>query len=42
MDPISITYTGKPFPFRNPPRVTLVIEPSKIDHHVLPFESVSP
>ena len=42
MDPIAITYTGKPFPFRRPPRVTLVIEPTKIDHHVLPFEPVGP
>jgi PPOX class probable F420-dependent enzyme len=40
MDPISIVYTGKPFPSRQPPRVTIVIEPTKVDHHVLPFEAV--
>jgi PPOX class probable F420-dependent enzyme len=37
MDPISIVYTGKPFPYRDPPRVTLVIEPTKVDHRTLPF-----
>ena len=40
MDPISVVYTGKPFPFRDPPRVTIVIQPVKVDHRVLPFEAV--
>lgn len=38
MDPISVAYTGKPFPFREGPRVVLVIEPTWFDHRVLPFE----
>jgi PPOX class probable F420-dependent enzyme len=40
MDPISYVYTGKPFPSRQPPRITIVIEPNAIHHHVLPFEAV--
>jgi len=38
MDPISIKYTGKPFPFRDPDgRVTLVIEIEKAKYSQLPF-----
>ena len=39
MDPISLKYTGKPFPFRNPEgRVALVIEVDKARYTKLPFE----
>jgi len=39
MDPISIKYTGKPFPFRNPEgRVALFIEVDKARYTKLPFE----
>ena len=39
MDPISIKYTGKPFPFRNPEgRVALIIELDKVRYTKLPFE----
>jgi len=39
MDPISIKYTGKPFPFRNPEgRVALYIELEKTRYAKLPFE----
>jgi PPOX class probable F420-dependent enzyme len=38
MDPISIVYTGKPFPFRAPGRVTLVIVIDSVRHGTLPFE----
>ncbi len=39
MDPISVKYTGKPFPFRNPEgRVVLVIEVEKARFTKLPFE----
>ena len=41
MDPISIVYTGRPFPFRQPPRVTIVIQPTRVDYRVLPFEPIS-
>jgi PPOX class probable F420-dependent enzyme len=40
MDPISIVYTGKPFPFRGPDRVTIVIEPDWARFGRLPFEPV--
>ncbi len=43
MDPISIKYTGKPFPFRNPEeRVALVIEVDKERYTKLPFEHTPP
>jgi PPOX class probable F420-dependent enzyme len=43
MDPISIKYTGKPFPFRNPEgRVALVIECEKARYTKLPFEHTPP
>jgi len=39
MDPISMKYTGKPFPFRNPEgRVALMIEVDKERYTKLPFE----
>jgi len=39
MDPISLKYTGKPFPFRSPEgRVALVIEIDKARYTKLPFE----
>jgi PPOX class probable F420-dependent enzyme len=39
MDPISIKYTGKPFPFRNPEgRLALMIEVDKERYTKLPFE----
>jgi PPOX class probable F420-dependent enzyme len=39
MDPISVKYTGKPFPFRNPEgRVALIIELDKVRYTKLPFE----
>jgi PPOX class probable F420-dependent enzyme len=43
MDPISLKYTGKPFPFRNPEgRVALVIEVEKARYTKLPFEHTPP
>ena len=42
-DPISIKYTGKPFPWRNPEgRVALVIEVDKARYTKLPFEHTPP
>ena len=39
MDPISVKYTGKPFPFRNPEgRVALFVELDKARYAKLPFE----
>lgn len=39
LDPISIKYTGKPFPFRDPKgRVALYIEVDKARYAKLPFE----
>jgi len=39
MDPISVKYTGKPFPFRNPEgRVALMIAAEKARYTKLPFE----
>jgi PPOX class probable F420-dependent enzyme len=43
MDPVSIKYTGKPFPFRAPEgRVVLVIECEKARYTKLPFEHTPP
>ena len=43
MDPISLKYTGKPFPFRSPEgRVALVIEFEKARYTKLPFEHTPP
>lgn len=43
MDPISVKYTGKPFPFRNPDgRIALVIELDKARYAKLPFEHTPP
>lgn len=39
MDPISMKYTGKPFPLRNPEgRIALIIEVEKERYTKLPFE----
>ncbi|MGB7553518.1 MAG: PPOX class F420-dependent oxidoreductase [Candidatus Korobacteraceae bacterium] len=43
MDPISLKYTGKPFPFRSPEgRVALIIEVEKARYTKLPFEHTPP
>ncbi len=43
IDPISLEYTGKPFPFRSPEgRVALVIEIEKARYTKLPFEHTPP
>jgi PPOX class probable F420-dependent enzyme len=43
LDPISIKYTGKPFPLRGPEgRVALVIEVEKARYTKLPFEHTPP
>ena len=43
MDPVSLKYIGKPFPFRNPEgRVALVIEIDKARYAKLPFEHTPP
>jgi PPOX class probable F420-dependent enzyme len=38
MDPISMKYTGQPFPVRGPGRVCFVIEAEKAKATTLPFE----
>jgi PPOX class probable F420-dependent enzyme len=39
MDPISVKYTGKPFPFRNPEgRIGLIIAVDRARYTKLPFE----
>ena len=43
MDPISVRYTGKPFPFRSPEgRVALCIEIDKARYAKLPFAHTPP
>lgn len=43
LDPISVKYTGKPFPFRNPEaRVALIIDVEKARYTKLPFEHTPP
>jgi len=43
LDPISVKYTGKPFPFRAPEgRVALMIEVEKERYTKLPFEHTPP
>jgi PPOX class probable F420-dependent enzyme len=43
MDPISMKYTGKPFPFRNPDgRVALFVEVDKARYLKLPFTHTPP
>lgn len=43
MDPISIKYTGKSFPFRNPDgRIALIIELDKARYAKLPFQHTPP
>ena len=38
LDSISMKYTGKPFPYRNPGQVALYIELDKARYEKLPFE----
>lgn len=38
MDPLSVKYTGRPFPTRGPGRIALVIEPEHVSYRALPFE----
>jgi PPOX class probable F420-dependent enzyme len=43
MDPISVKYTGREFPMRNPEgRVALIIEADKVRYLKLPFEHTPP
>jgi len=43
MDPISVKYTGKPFPFRTPEgRIALFIEVDKARYAKLPFQHKPP
>jgi len=43
MDPISVKYTGKPFPMRQPEgRVALIVEVDKERYTKLPFEHTPP
>jgi PPOX class probable F420-dependent enzyme len=43
MDPISIKYTGQPFPMRSPEdRVALIIEADRVRYMKLPFEHTPP
>lgn len=43
MDPISMKYTGKPFPFRSPEgRVALYVEVDKARYTKLPFQHTPP
>jgi PPOX class probable F420-dependent enzyme len=43
MDPISVKYTGRPFPFRDPEgRVALVIEVDSARYTRLPFQHTPP
>jgi PPOX class probable F420-dependent enzyme len=42
MHPIAHVYTGRPFPFNSGHQVTLVIEPSWVHYHKLPFEHTPP
>ena len=43
MDPISMKYTGKPFPMRDPQgRIALIIEVDKERYTKLPFEHTPP
>lgn len=42
LDSYSQRYTGKPFPFRNPGQIALVIEVEKARYTKLPFEHTPP
>jgi hypothetical protein len=43
MDPVSVKYTGRPFPMRSPEgRVALVIEVEKARYTKLPFAHTPP
>jgi PPOX class probable F420-dependent enzyme len=42
LDDYSHKYTGKPFPFRNPGQIALIIEVEKVRYEKLPFENTPP
>jgi PPOX class probable F420-dependent enzyme len=42
LDSYSHKYTGKPFPFRNPGQIALIIEVDKARYEKLPFEHTPP
>ena len=42
LDGYSHRYTGKPFPFRNPEQIVLIIEVDKVRYAKLPFEHTPP
>jgi PPOX class probable F420-dependent enzyme len=42
LDGLSHKYTGKPFPFRNPGQIVLVIEIEKARYEKLPFQHTPP
>ena len=42
LDSYSHKYTGKPFPFRNPGQIVLIIEVDKARYEKLPFEYTPP
>jgi PPOX class probable F420-dependent enzyme len=42
LDGYSHKYTGKPFPFRNPGQIALIIEAEKVRYEKLPFENTPP
>jgi PPOX class probable F420-dependent enzyme len=42
LDGYSHKYTGKPFPFRNPGQIALIIEVEKVRYEKLPFENTPP
>jgi PPOX class probable F420-dependent enzyme len=42
LDSYADRYTGKPFPFRNPGQIALVIEVEKVRYEKLPFQHTPP
>jgi PPOX class probable F420-dependent enzyme len=42
LDGLSHKYTGKPFPFRNPGQIVLIIEVEKARYEKLPFQHTPP
>jgi PPOX class probable F420-dependent enzyme len=42
LDGYSHRYTGKPFPFRNPEQIVLIIEVDKVRYAKLPFQHTPP
>jgi PPOX class probable F420-dependent enzyme len=42
LDSYAQRYTGKPFPFRNPGQIALVIEVEKVRYEKLPFQHTPP